>query len=347
MKPWALFRNVLWPAWRLPLTLAISIVFCLGLLQFEVPSLLQIDVYPLEIYIRFTAFLNEWSALILSLPYVAVAVFLCWALSRITPHISMNGSEFTIQPYTQSVRVLLSVGVCAVFLLSCFVPLFGSFIHIGSIGLFLRTFAEHWENILRSVFYCAAGSFCIIGLGFWYTAVETNRDRWFAPSVFLSLFVLPGILIASAWLRVRSFWPGVLPGGVALLSLLGGYITHYFILGYGAGLMLWRYYGERQKEFDSLLKLGMFYRIRRLIVPILWRPGLRATALIALLLWGDAGMTVLLHPPGKESLSVEYFNLLHYGTEARTAAIGSIMMLMPASILLLIFLGTGWKSRQS
>ena len=123
-------------------------------------------------------------------------------------------------------------------------------------------------------------------------------------------------------------------------SLLAAYLSHTFLLGYGAGILLWRYYGIRQREFDTLLDLGYFTRITRLLLPAFWRPGCLATLLVTLVLWGDVGMTILLYPPGGDTLAVEYYNLLHYGSESRTAAIGLLLLLVPALALLAVFIVT-------
>ncbi len=340
MTRWMAFRTVMWPAWRLPFFTAGAVVFCLGLLQFEVPSLLQIQVYPLEIFIQFTARFSDWNACLLCLPYLLAAAPMAWAMGRIPGHLELQGGEPAYRWTAKSLRAAAPVGTAVVLTLSILVPVWGLMSHAGSPSLTLRVMLEHAPIVFRSLFYAGTAAAAVVVLGTWYTSDTSPKRFSITPVLLLVLFVIPGALTGSGWLRIRSYWPGVQPPAVMTASLLAAYLSHTFLLGYGAGILLWRYYGIRQREFDTLLDLGYFTRMRRLLLPALWRPGWLATLLVTLVLWGDVGMTILLYPPGGDTLAVEYYNLLHYGSESRTAAIGLLLLLVPALALLAVFIVT-------
>lgn len=328
-----MLRRVLWPAWREPLLAAATVIACLGLLQFETPSLLQLPSYPLEIFTRFSIPENEWKALILCLPYAVIALALAWAFQRAGRclDLSVTDPPFTaFPPAWKTIFLLLTV---VIFVLSVLIPLVALFLHAGSLLFTLKTIASHGGRLFRSVFYAGAGASAIILLGTAYCALRPRRRFVLAPSFFIVLFACPGILIAAGWLQLRSWWPGALPSEIASLSLIGGYVTHRMLVGYAAGILLWKKYGERQREYESLLGLDFFTWLKRLLLPALFRPAMFAVILTALLLWGDIAITILLHPPGGDTLAVEYFNLLHYGNDARTAAIGFLLLLAPAVVL--------------
>ncbi len=346
MTPWTAFRQVVWPAWRPPLFTAGAVIFGLGLLQFEVPSLLQLQVYPLEIFIQFTARFSDWNACLLCLPYLLAAWPIAWAMRRIPSQLELQGGEPAYQWTSINLRAALLAGTALVLALSILVPLWSLMSHAGPVSLTSLVMMEHAPAVFRSLLYAVAAAGGVVVLGAWFTSVSIPK-QYIAPVLFLAMFVIPGVLTGSGWLRIRSYWPGVQPPGMMTASLLGAYMSHTFFLGYGAGILLWRFYGIRQREFDSLLNIGWISRLRWLILPALWRPGLQAMGLVMLVLWGDVGMTILLYPPGGDTLAVEYYNLLHYGSESRTAAIGLLLLLVPALTLLGVFAVTSRAKSRS
>ena len=51
-------------------------VFIFSLIDFGVPDILRVNLYPIEIFIQFSAFYNEGAAAILALPLIAITFFL-------------------------------------------------------------------------------------------------------------------------------------------------------------------------------------------------------------------------------------------------------------------------------
>ncbi len=337
MSRWSAFRKVVWPAWRMPLITAGAVIFYLGLLQFEVPSLLQLQVYPLEIFIQFTARFSDWSAFLLCLPYLLVVVPMAWGMPRAPGGLAIHAGEPPYRWQSSGLRAAALAGTALVFTLSILVPLASLMRHAGSVSLMWRVTTEHAPIVIRSLLYAITAAAGVVILGTWFTSAFNTKHHPLVPACLLALFVLPGVLIGAGWLQIRSYWPGVQPDALMAATLLAAYITHTFLLGYGAGILLWGYYGIRQREFDSLLHVGAFPYVRWLLLPALWRPGLQATVLVMLVLWGDVGMTILLYPPGGDTLAVEYYNLLHYGSESRTASIGLLLLLVPALTLMVAF----------
>ncbi|MBN2328126.1 MAG: iron ABC transporter permease [Candidatus Omnitrophica bacterium] len=333
----AAIRHVLWPAWREPLLAAAAVIVCLCLLQFETPSLLQLRSYSLEIFTRFSIPENEWKALLLCLPYGIGALLLAWAMHRAKRILSLTAGDPPFTSVPGNLRRIAIVLTLIVFGLSILIPLASLIAQTGSIAFTLQTMTDHAGRLARSVFYAGAAACIIVLIGVVYAGQRrAGRDILF-PALTIALFACPGILLASGWLRLRSYWPGVLPFSVMSLSMLGAYVAHRILLGYAAGALLWRSYGERAREFEDLMEMKIADKIRYLYFPAFFRPALFAVVLTALLLWGDVAITILLHPPGGDTLAVEYFNLLHYGSEARTAAIGFMLLLGPSCVMAAVF----------
>ncbi|HQH74225.1 MAG TPA: hypothetical protein PK360_19265, partial [bacterium] len=220
MTRWMAFRTVMWPAWRLPFFTAGAVVFCLGLLQFEVPSLLQIQVYPLEIFIQFTARFSDWNACLLCLLYLPAAVPMAWAMGRIPGHLELQGGEPAYRWTAKSLRAAALAGTAVVLTLSILVPVWGLMSHAGSPSLTLRVMLEHAPIVIRSLLYAGTAAAAVVVLGTWYTSDTSPKRFSITPVLLLVLFVIPGALTGSGWLRIRSYWPGVQPPAVMTASLL-------------------------------------------------------------------------------------------------------------------------------
>ena len=67
-------------------------VFILSITDFGVPDILRVKVYPIEVFIQFSAFYNESAATTLSLPLVVVAfsLILLFAIHSPSEHRSIN-----------------------------------------------------------------------------------------------------------------------------------------------------------------------------------------------------------------------------------------------------------------
>src|SRR5690606_5189871 len=78
------------PAFRTPLLQGAILLFCVGFIQFEVPSLLQVKVYPLEIYTRFSSLLDEEQGVLLCLPFILFLPLWWWIIQK-SKSLSLQG----------------------------------------------------------------------------------------------------------------------------------------------------------------------------------------------------------------------------------------------------------------
>ncbi len=90
-----LLRRVLVPSGAASARLAIVVVFTLSLNQFSIPALLQVGVYPVEIWLRFNGGMDAKAALVASWPMLVLPVFLLlWARKRdvVWPRFGRSGT---------------------------------------------------------------------------------------------------------------------------------------------------------------------------------------------------------------------------------------------------------------
>ena len=91
MTGWALIRGLLLPLARTALALAAVLTFVLALNNFAVPAILQVKVFPAEMWVRFNTTFDTLGTLKLSWPLVAgpLLLLLCFARRQIPwPHLS-------------------------------------------------------------------------------------------------------------------------------------------------------------------------------------------------------------------------------------------------------------------
>lgn len=337
LRRWQLLWYVLIPAWKLPFLCGGGIIFAIALTHFETASLLQIDVYSLEIYTRFSTLLNNNEALVLCIPFLLLSICLAYALIPLTSiisfHTTMNIRLHGV-PYT---------GVVLAF----FIAVFTVFIPVS--GFFAQTqwhevIALAWQQyhrILNSLLYSLTGGLMIVVLGLIVTKNVKRFPSWLT-ALFAFLFFLPGIITAAGVLELRSWLPFVLPRWISILSLIYAHICHFGLIGLLAGKLMWQHYGHAQLEYETVVRIPFCTKLYAVYLPALWKPALLAVAVTALLIWSDVVMTVLLHPPGGDTLTVYYYNQLHYGSDSRTAAAGLLLLTVPlgtAAIIMCLIYG--------
>lgn len=323
-------RVIWWPSLRPAVVTAAALLLCIGFIQFEAPALLQVDVYPLEIYIRFASLMNEFEGILLALPYALILPLLVWTLHR-TLRLPWPGLQQPAQALS-SPAWIGGLGLCciAMMALSAVAPLTGLAWHASGSAQSLADITRQSNTVIRSVSIALGAAALVLIGGLAFSKDDSPRLRSAASWLSLLLFVFPAVVIAAAWLRVRSLSPGTHSAFVSYSAMLLAYLAHYFVLGYAAAVLLWRHFGHREQEALALAPASWWTRIRRVFAPGLWRPSLLPLALIALFVWKDLGIANLMQPPGGETLTIQYYSLLHYGSEPRTAAVGLLLMLTPA-----------------
>jgi len=86
VRGWWLIRGLLWPLARTALAQAAVLTFVLALNNFAVPAILQVKVFPAEIWVRFNTTFDTMGALQLSWPLVvAPLLLLLWFARREFP----------------------------------------------------------------------------------------------------------------------------------------------------------------------------------------------------------------------------------------------------------------------
>lgn len=339
MRGAALVRHLLLPVARTPLLLAGALTFVLALNNFAVPAILQVKVFPAEMWVEFSSNFNSLAAFKLSLPLVIaplvlLAVFLRADISWPTLRGKMAAPVFRRQLgrgwWLAAGLVIAGAGV-----LSVGVP-------VIQLAATSRTWGElpgameAGQGALWTSVWLAAitATVCVV------VDVCSSAFRRSGPakagttSIALWLpFLMPGVLIGIAfiWLfnRPATAW-FYSSFGVVLLAFL----VRYFALGASVTRHALQTTDRDLNDAARLDGASRWQTLRFVQWPqIAPQVGAAWYVIYLLCLW-DVESLVLIVPPGGETLALRIFNLLHYGHNAQVNAL--CLTLLGAALLPLV-----------
>ncbi|MEY4385526.1 MAG: hypothetical protein RLY20_809 [Verrucomicrobiota bacterium] len=345
----ALIRHLLLPVARTPLLLAGALTFVLALNNFAVPAILQVKVFPAEMWVEFSSNFDSLSAFKLSLPLVIaplllLAFFMRAEISWPTLRGKMSPGVFRRQlgnGWLTSASAVIGV-VC---ILSVGVP-------VIQLAASARTWSElpgaveAGQSALWTSMWLAAvtATACVV------IAVCSSAFRRSGPakagttSVALWLpFLMPGVLVGIAfiWLfnRPATAW-FYSSFGVVLLA----FAARYFALGASVTRHALQTTDRDLNDAARLDGASRWQTLRLVQWPQIAPQVAAAWYVIYLLCLWDVESLVLIVPPGGETLALRIFNLLHYGHNAQVNAL--CLTLLGAAVAPLLVVAALGRARR-
>lgn len=343
MGRWGVFRHSTVPQLKHYLAAAFCLALIFILSQYGVPSLLGVNTYPVEIFARFSAFYDEVSAVALSIPLVVLVVCLVLVQQKIM------GTREYISITPRSDRGL-PVALCRMkpFAIAFLLVLFAITIVLPLGSVLMHT------NGLRTV----QSTVSIIA-----DAISFTTSLAFVAAVICTViaFFLARLLVSSRSsyvgkiLNVICWLPIAIPGtvvGLGFIRTLGAISWLRWLDSFGLFLLLayvgmfcafsirifYTSYIGTDPNVDEAASLDCPHWYQRC-----WHVDMRMHAgaivvsliLVFVLSVGELNATVLLCPPGKDTVSVCIDNLLHYGANATASA----LCLIEAILVLIAIIG--------
>jgi len=325
--PWAVRSRIVAPLCAPWAIAGVGLTFPLVFLNYEVPSLLDVNTYAVILHVAFGARNDPGAAFAAVVPAFLVACFVAIAAFRWADRrgFALTGKE---RESGEPARDRPAPGLVAwglfggwwilVALLPIGVLLFLS----GSVANWVEAWWTDWEKVTWGVLIhvttaaiaaLLAGALLLLG-----PAGSLNRKAGNGSWALWILLCFPGSLLAFALLRFGSydvFFP--IYNSWWILVVAG--VARFFPVAY----LVLRAHLVRvpQSQWEAArfvpTRWGRWWRVR---VPLV-APGLTAAAVaVALLASQELAAAVLLAPPGHEPLLVRIYNLLHYDKERGTLA---------------------------
>ena len=348
-----------WPGvlWRITLPLiapailfAAVLVFLLTLGEVGVPTYLRYRVYPAETLTQFAAFYDFSAATAAAIPLL-VATLAILALeyavlpSRVSEPrtVTFGGKRRQIVLGRWRIPLLAIVLVWTV--ATVVLPLAVLITQSWSVsGAYTDAFARASDSILRSFVFAVIGASLLTLLGFFcgYLIHDRTLPVWRSvDALTLFLFTLPGTVIGigliSLWNTPTTNFIYRTPAIIIL-----GYLAQYAVLPTRMTSALLDRIPPSLEQAAQLCGATWFMTLRHIVVPLATR-GLIAVWVIGYVFClRDLGISMVVYPPGSDTLPVRILTLMANGSPGLIAALCVILV---AITLLPLGAATLWLRR--
>lgn len=326
------------------ITAGAVMVFLFSMMNYGVPSLLRVNVFPIEIFAQFSAFYDAKAAVAMSLPLIIVSAILI----RLQISYMKERSYITIETGTKTV-VLQNPGKwklpaqgfqILVILMSVLLPVLVLVYEAGSFATYPLAVKTAHKQILTSLQVSLAAATASVTLHF-FVAYVFERTPWknkgfLKPLSFLPFMVLPAILgIGMIQVWNRPTLDLVYTGPAIVVLVFIARFSPFVLQAVSTNL---KQIHPDMEEAAVMSNASWTSRLCNILVP-LTRPGLTVGwNLMFILSMGELGASLLVMPPGQETLSIRIYTLMHYGAGNLVAGLCLILIgitIIPVSMVLL------------
>ncbi len=302
--------------------------------NYGVPSLLRVNTYPVEIFARFSAFYDAKGAVALSLPLMIVTFTLLIFQHRCMKgraYITVGSNTKMPRPFSLSCwRVPCTGFVIFVILLSAVFPISALIAESGSLAAYKVAFETAYPQMLTSFALSATAATLTVILSFFisYISEKTEwRGRHLTDFLSFMPFAMPGAILGigliSVWNRPSADF--IYESSVIVIF---AYIARFSPFALKAVSTNLRQIHPHLEEAAVLSGASWIRQVISILIP-LTKPGLVAGWIIAFIFcMGELGTTLLVVPPGKTTLSVRIYTVMHYGAGNLTACLCLILIVI-------------------
>ncbi len=354
---WALIRWLLFPLARPALGLAALLTFVLALNNFAVPSLLQVKVFPAEVWVQFNTTLDTAAAFRASWPLIVAPVLLlvgCGRREIAWPCIAGPVAPAIIRRQLGAVWVWSCGGIT---LLLCALSVGLPLVQLGAAK---RTWIElagalaaGQGAVWNSFWFAAVSATLVVGLGLAAGVMAPGRARSTAALPALEmlpwlLFLVPGVLLGIGLIALFNRGPFLRlyrSAGIVIVAL----VLRYLAIGWTGARHALRATDRDLAEAARLDGAGRWRVLRCVEWPQIAPLVAAAWYVVYLLGLWDVESLVLIIPPGGETLALRVFNLLHYGHNAQVNALCLALLglaVAPLAVWAAIRSGGKWMRRR-
>jgi len=330
--PWRTLKGIALPLVSPHIFSACLFVFIFSVVNFSIPDILRVTVYPVEIFIQFSAFYNEKAAALLSFPLIAITLILVvlqrWYMGS-RSYVNLGAGSGRSMTYELGRHHPFGFAFCLIiFALSVFIPLAILVKEAGVLSNYIRMLSTSLDQITYSIVLAGFGGLAtvVLALGVSYL-IERGSAGTGISLEFASLipFAIPGITLGIGLIKVwnRPIADLVYAGPFIIIL---GYVARFIPFTVRATSSGLKQINPHLEEAALLGGSSWMRVIRRIVVPLSW-PSLLTGFFIAFILsLGELSTTLLIIPPGSETIPIKIYNLMHYGADHMVAALCLILV---------------------
>ncbi|MFH1893734.1 MAG: hypothetical protein ABIK83_13755 [Candidatus Zixiibacteriota bacterium] len=321
-------------------------VFVLSIVNYGVPSLLQLNVFPVEIFVQFSAYYNIVSAVAMCLPLLTITLLLVLMMRRALGRRPFLALGIALKSKRMilfgNYRHISTAVLSLITIVSVLLPLVAMVVKIESPASVWQAWRTGLGAIVTSLVLSTISATSALCIGFVLAYfIQRRRGMISSSADYLSIlpFAFPGVVLGlgliSLWNRAGLHF---VYGSSAILVV--GYIAlviPYVVRILSAGIATRVSYSV--EEAVQLTTSSWWTRMYRVVLPLCAPNLLAAWALAYLLCVYELGLSILVAPPGITPLSVRVYTLLHYGAGqiVNSLAVTSVILGLIPVVLLWLF----------
>jgi len=328
-SPANVFKSVIFPLSFNPLLLGLLLVFILSFTNFNIPALLGLKVYTVEIFSYFEAFGDFSQVFIASLPSMAVLFAMIVLLGILSTRIPKSCISENVHSHKIHLRlsfIPLTV-IFLILLLSVFLPCIGLFVKTQALRAIPKAIMLSSRELINSFTFSLVGSVLIISIAI---VVSTLLIRLENYSHLLIPLVLPGTLSAIGLITIMNRpWLSVIYKTPAILVI--SYLLKFLPVA-TVGIAFYM-----KKIHLSLLESGWCVKneksvLLRITYPLISNGVFLVGLLVFAFCLGELDSTALLIAPGTATIPLKIFNLMHYGADNVVASLCLVIIVVSTAL---------------
>lgn len=300
------------------------LVFLLCLQDYSIPSLFQVSTYALEIFADFSAHNQPFRAMWAAFPVFLVSIFILSGTIPFFRHAAsavprLGREQASPFPLPFWLRVLQR-GCTALLCLQVLSPLTALMKTAGSWDKAVFSIMASRTEIIFSFQTALCGAFLATAVA--AAAAGAAPRLWAAAAIPLAVFSLSvpaaltgiGLIVLGSSPLFMPLYQSELAPVAAILMRFGSLAV--LIIAVQVSRL-----DQRLLEAARFYPVGSWRIWTRIRLPLMWPGIIVAFMTVFLLAMGEMSATLLVLPPGRNTLAVKTYNLLHYGASDAVAGL--------------------------
>jgi iron(III) transport system permease protein len=303
-----------------------GIVFLLSILDYSVPSLLEVHVYAMEIFAEFSASNSPERAFVMAMPLLLLAVCAIAAILKplraLTLRAVLHRPTWSNPPRWPHCVTVLQWAVGLLLVAQALSPFIVTISLGGAARHLASTVAQAWGEAVYSLWTSGLGALLSLPLALLAArsllhAGPLSGLRWL---LVIAPLAIPASLVGIG-LIILSNRPGLNTSAVtAMMPALVG-TTRFTPLATLVLLAQLRRTDALLFDAAKVFQSGWFRRQFQVSMPLLAPGFLVGAGVIFALSMGELGATLMVIPPGHATLTLRIYNYLHYGASDTVAGL--------------------------
>lgn len=328
-RPSVVLRKITLPLVRPYIAAGAVFVFIFSFFNYGVPSMLRVPSFPVEIFVRFSAFYDEPGAVALSAPLVVIALLFLLIHSALFSNSALSFAPASLQQKNREEKsttaaffVYLFIGITVVF------PLAALGLQAENFTSFRVAWNSSSREMLTSLTLASGAATLVTILAYFLSNFMQNYPspaRRIVNMLTFLPFAFPAVLFGIGLIRLwNTEYTQYIYSTTCILVF--AYLARFLPFGVRIVTASLMQTHPNVKEAAFLSGAGWLRRLFSIELPLA-RPALIVCWIIVFIFsMGELGATLLVIPPGTGTVALKIYTLMHYGAGPLVAALALLLI---------------------